>query len=456
MYPKTADASPALPATKGRLCPLDRIERALILSAVGIGSSEGEQWAEKLRRFASLYGRNLKKEAERRFVGESVEHLRWIGDVLDAAMRVGRQRGRNPVDPAMLSAALYVNDALRVKGSARNLQDAVAELRNWLITSEVQPPLMPALGEEFAYRPGLWASEAAQCRPVALLCPTNYSLYSMIVAQVLSDLGVDVKAIIARKASLSRIKAEVARDGWQRILRKIWRKMILRSDENPDQSAASLRHLYDSVAPERPALRSFGAHKRIPVIEVANFDDALQALGALRPDIGVFTGGGLVSQAVLDEFATGVINVHMGHLPQYIGMDVVQAPVIEGRNSSVGATAHFMEKNLDRGPVITKFSLNSDSYPSLGSLRNELSAMLPLLAIEATLGVSSGRIVPIPQPEGGRQFYFLHPSLKIVLDECMAARFRPQEVGAVSSTIAQFERDYQAWRMRMPVLTRNH
>ena len=130
----------------------------------------------------------------------------------------------------------------------------------------------------------------------------------------------------------------------------------------------------------------------------------------------------MVREPMLKTFSKGVVNVHLGALPQYKGMDVVQAPVLDGCFDAVGMTAHLMTPKLDEGPVVSTFTTSSEGYSSLGSLRNEMSALSPLMSFDACLGLSSGRYRPIEQPKRGRQYFIVHDVLNDVISEVLAKR----------------------------------
>ena len=97
-------------------------------------------------------------------------------------------------------------------------------------------------------------------------------------------------------------------------------------------------------------------------------------------------------------------------------MDVVESPILEGRRGNVGATVHVMDEGLDTGPIIQRADFNPNSCSSLGSLRNQIAGLMPLVAIDSALGLCSGRLTPQSQDKCGRQYYFIHPKLLPVVE----------------------------------------
>lgn len=423
-------------------------DRGSILDAVRNPESDaGEAWREKLRRFASLYGRNLRREAERRFGAEAETMLVWIAQCLLLASGASRVRGLASGDPAFLSAAAYCVDAVSPKAGehdelAKSLSDAVAGHRRWLCEQAPQEAFVRPTGPELEYAEGRWKREAGSCKGVTIIAPTSYSLFSLAVVDILLKLGVKVNAVLVNRITIARVRAEWQRDG-SIIVSKIWRKLILRSNESAAKTKFSLRIIFDTLNIRQKNLKSLCADHDIPLLMVEGFGDAsVPVASRVRHEVAIFTGGGLLSGRFLNLFPHGVINVHHGHLPGYKGMDVVHAPILEGRYGTVGMTAHFMTAALDDGPVLERCSIDPTGYQGIDESRNALSALMPILAVDAALGYFSGRLPPIEQEHAGRQYYFFHKKLVDALNEVL--RSRPQrEDEHLDALVTAFEREFR-------------
>ncbi len=428
-----------VPAPPLLLKPLSEDERAAIADAIRSGLPSGQAWAEKLRRFASLAGRSLRAQAKDRFRGEAHVHLAWMADqFLAAALRGGPSVG-SPVDQAYLNALLYCLDALGEPLPGR-ADDALCRLEAWLVQTASVPLEPAAMGPVFAGSVEAWRDEAG-AKGLVIICPSPFSLFSLSVLAILTRLRTPVCAIVVRKFTLSRAAQEWRRDGW-RLAWKVWRKLILRTNENAEHTAVSLRSVLDRLAQGDSDIRSVARSARIPVIEVAELNDAVESLRRCSAQCAIFTGGGMIRDPVLAALPLGIVNVHMGSLPQHKGMDVVQAPILEGNFADIALTAHLMEQRLDRGPVLTRFKLSSESYSTLGALRNEIAALMPMLAVEAALGRLSGRLRPMEQLDAGRQYYFCHDALVQIIARVMAKRARTTLPNSAAATVERFFADF--------------
>jgi methionyl-tRNA formyltransferase len=393
--------------------PPARLEPVAEQLRTEIFTSRNAEWTEKVRRFCSLHGRHLLKKAKERFGAEADAHLQWMASLLlhvpDAY--------ELPCDPAWLSAALYAIDAQNPAPAEQvvKAEEQVNTLMAWHHAGN-RLAEQPAQGSVFSYTPGLWSTEARQAQPVLILSPNPFSLYTLSVMQLCLRLNIPIAGLLLRSFTPSRFIAEFRRDGFS-LLRKIWRKLILRADENPDSSPLSLSQLLKGLGNTEGDVRKLAQAHNIPVMSAAewNTEDVATWVKKQSPQIELFTGGGMTRASLQSCFPIGILNVHMGHLPGYKGMDVVQAPVLEGRRNNVGATVHIMDEGLDTGPIIQRLNFNPDPCNSLGTLRNEISGLMPVISIDSALGLSSGRLTPQPQIKGGRQYYFIHSRLQPVL-----------------------------------------
>ena len=199
-----------------------------------------------------------------------------------------------------------------------------------------------------------------------------------------------------------------------------------------------MRSVYESIAPEIKDIRLKAKSDGVEVFNVNCLDDCLSSLSSLPLDLALFTGGGMVSRSMISLFPRGIINVHMGGLPQFKGMDVPQAAVLEGCFDHVTMTSHLMSASLDAGPVISRFSVSSDSYQDIGAMRNELSAVSPFISVYSALALFSGRLEAVTQPISGDQYYILHHKLASLLAIVMSNRFNEFNISTPSSILSDF------------------
>ena len=380
---------------------------------------------EAVLRFFSYHGRSLQGVAKKRFGGESEVHLRWL---LDTVLEAEPAALVTMSDYYILNALLYCRDALadyRAEEIDRRLDHYRAALLNH---REHSTPTNDAL-----LNVDQWQSEAAQSKGICLICPSPYSLYSLVLFELALRLNIPIKSVVIRSFSLQRFKSEFKRDGF-RLLKKIYRKLLLKADENADETDLSLKKLSCALPVAFSNIRDYAKKHAVPVYTLSSFNDfdGSQEHG----EAAFFAGGGMIPPSLLDCFQHGVINIHMGILPQYRGMDVVESPIMESQLNEVGLSAHFMVEGLDLGPIISRHFISTAPYKSLGELRNEVGFFMPLRMIDAYLGFLSGRYpLEYQQAADGRQYFYVHPSIKGLIDGVLSNNRQPK--GAAEPSFEQ-------------------
>ncbi|MCX7809243.1 MAG: formyltransferase family protein, partial [Deltaproteobacteria bacterium] len=255
-----------------------------------------------------------------------------------------------PVDQAYLNALLYVHEAFERNPMDFALRQAIAVLESWLRECEGHCPEPQPMGPLFDGLAVPWKRESP-CQGVVILAPTPRSLFALLLIAVFNLLGFRPALIVIRAFSFSRFQEEWQREG-KSLLRKIWRKLILQSDEYPEKGRVSLRSLGE-VFIEGPWHLGMQAQRLgIPCCTVNRFEEAIPTIAKHNGQIAIFTGGGLVNSSLLQAIPRGVVNVHMGSLPSHKGMDAIFAALLEGYFGEVALTAHLMEARVDRGPCL--------------------------------------------------------------------------------------------------------
>ena len=422
------DALPQLPKT---IQSLSEKERQAIYNAIQSNNLDGLLWLEKLRKFISFHNRNLKRVSRLRFKEHSEAHLHWLRKIFFNQIQNDK---KNLEDASLINALLIINTAC--KDSDRyisKINEILNNLEQKLIFTEAIPLKNYGNANSFNYSFSKWTSDNLRKVPVTIFCPSPFSLFSISVLQLLIYLNIPIKSVVILKFSPSRVKSELYRDGTSLFLKRVWRKLVLRSDENNENTPISLKSLKDTLASDISDIRELARTNNISCLSVKNFDECLSLEKSSQGEICIFTGGGLISSKILEYFTLGVINIHMGPLPQYKGMDVVEAPILDGCFDHIALTGHLMEPSLDAGPLISELNFSSDEYISLGELRNEMGAMMPILAVDSLISILLADPRLTFQQPVGQQYYFIHPGLREIISKVMLQRHTPSKANQANS-----------------------
>jgi folate-dependent phosphoribosylglycinamide formyltransferase PurN len=260
--------------------------------------------------------------------------------------------------------------------------------------------------------------EGAAGMKVALLAPTDRSLYSRLMAwRIHQTPDVELCAIVARNMwSWRRITGELRRDG-PRLLDKVISNLILGERDHQSDSGPTLSGLAKEAGLPHSRLSSLAATLGVPFLLAPdhNHPSSEELLRAAQPDIIAFTGGGLIRKNILELSHRGVLNCHAGLLPRYRGMDVVEWAILEAGSQppETGITLHFMDKGVDTGPIVLTRRIRPQPGDDLRSLRSRFLPAMSQLMLEGLIGLRDGRLEPTFQaPTDGRQYFVMHPRLQ--------------------------------------------
>ena len=260
---------------------------------------------------------------------------------------------------------------------------------------------------------------------VALFCPNPFSLYTICVTELLERDHVEVKAIYVRRLlNPNRFFSEFNRDG-SRLIKKIWKKLVLRKRS---YSAANYETLASFMIKENIRVKKvdeFTEKYGIPIVYCDDLNDSVvvENLKLIKPDLVVFTGGGLIRKEVLANSGSGILNCHMGMLPQYRGMDVVEWPILEGNLEKIGLTVHFMDEGVDTGDILKTSKVDFEPGEAIQQIRERFEPIMCRELVSTCQDYLNGKVMRTSQKkEDGRQYFKMHPRLIELADKKLSCQ----------------------------------
>jgi methionyl-tRNA formyltransferase len=252
---------------------------------------------------------------------------------------------------------------------------------------------------------------------VVVLAPIVNSPFSRSVAALCQqEEGIALAGIISRRVlNLTRLRSELRRDG-VRLVRKAWRKLVLAATDDSAAGEEGFHDISARVGVADQSLSDFARQHGIPFYSAKDHNDqeAIAALKSMRPDVVAFTGGGIIRKPLLEAAGRGIFNTHMGPLPAYRGMDVIEWPILEERHREpgLGVTLHFMDRGIDTGPIVRTEQVPIRQGDSMERLRKRFEPAMVSLMLEGIRLVRDDALPLRSQTEAeGRQYYVMHPRL---------------------------------------------
>jgi len=134
-------------------------------------------------------------------------------------------------------------------------------------------------------------------------------------------------------------------------------------------------------------------HRKYPTRE-AHEEDVLRAIAEAEPDFIALAGYmRLLSPAFVAAYPHRILNIHPSLLPAFPGVDAQAQAVRYGVKVS-GCTVHFVDENLDAGPIIVQRAvpvLDGDTAESLAARILEQEHVAYVEALRA-LGTRTWRV----------------------------------------------------------------
>jgi folate-dependent phosphoribosylglycinamide formyltransferase PurN len=249
---------------------------------------------------------------------------------------------------------------------------------------------------------------------VVVLSPSYRSQYTLTVCELLRRHGVEIAAVVIRRlADRRRLRAELRLEGG-RLPVKIWRRLILGQRSSRRPAASTLDDLRRGLELGSRSVPRFCRRHGIPLVACGTFNDeaVVAAVQEMAPGLVVFTGGGLIRRRFLEVAGRGVVNCHMGLLPHYRGMDVVEWPLVHGRPDLIGFSVHLMDAGIDTGDILRTFRVAVAPGMTIAQLRERFEPLQAIWLARTCADFLRGEIQPTRQPaEAGKQYFRLHPEL---------------------------------------------
>jgi len=257
---------------------------------------------------------------------------------------------------------------------------------------------------------------------VALSTPVDDNLYSLLITKLLlEENGIKIVGVITLKIwSFNRVLSEFSRLGVS-ILRKVWDKYIKKEERTSlNEDEEILKSLISESKLKEKSLQELCKTNEIRYKKVIspNDKDSINFLKEQNPNLIVSIGSVILKEEFIEIPSVGVLNVHMGILPEYRGIGVTEWPIIEAESLQqikLGITLHFIEKGVDTGPIILKKPIPLKQDDSASDLdKRFLPEMVKLMVLGITL-VRDEDLNSIKQERNqGKQYYSLHHRMKMV------------------------------------------
>lgn len=225
--------------------------------------------------------------------------------------------------------------------------------------------------------------------------------------------------IVKKKFTFENMKRLFAKYGLRKMLVKGLRRFFLEKISGKGNQSLYLgEHLVDLECNPVVRLKDIIRDENIPHVFVGDIGNhkSLSHLWSIKPDVIIYAGGGIVKRELLKVPRIGILNAHMGLLPRYRGMNVLEWSLFN--NDPIGITVHFMDEGIDTGDILLKKTIPIEKGDTIKSLRSKSQPVSAGALAEVVNKLENGVIQPIKQKkEDGNQYFVMHKRLKDLIEE---------------------------------------
>jgi methionyl-tRNA formyltransferase len=258
---------------------------------------------------------------------------------------------------------------------------------------------------------------------IVVLSSSVYSETACAMAVRMAELGhIPAGALTLSTLHGGTLLRKLGQLGAKEVTRYARAKLISRPDDK--QARLNNLHLEPLLKHEKGIFRSLREVATLYEFPIATVRDqnsrgSIARLKQWSPDLIIFTGGNILRKPLLELPRLGILNVHLGLLPEIRGMSSPEWSLL--KHVPVGITIHYMDAGIDTGPILQRNKFpDAAQCESLGDLRNRLIAFGVEKTAEVVCHLQSGTISATPQSDLDRdsdkdkdnQFFVMHESLQ--------------------------------------------
>ncbi len=148
--------------------------------------------------------------------------------------------------------------------------------------------------------------------------------------------------------------------------------------------------------------------------------DSLNRLVNLRLDIGLHRSGLIYRGSTISAFRLGILNAHIGILPEYRGRSVVEWALLQG--GAVGVSVFFIDEGIDTGErIVLCEEVDIFHCKSVREAKEYLFNLDAVFFRRALKALHSGDLAYKPNDGSGRRYYVVSKLFQSVVQNLMTA-----------------------------------
>jgi hypothetical protein len=143
-------------------------------------------------------------------------------------------------------------------------------------------------------------------------------------------------------------------------------------------------------------------------------------LARVRPDVGLHASSVIYRRSLIDLFRLGILNPHIGLLPEYRGRSVMEWSLLRG--DAAGITTFFIDEGIDTGErIVLREPISLSGHHDVGTAKRYLAALNVEMFERALRRLGEPEFEPALQDvSAGRRFYVMSRLFTGVVDRILS------------------------------------
>lgn len=255
---------------------------------------------------------------------------------------------------------------------------------------------------------------------IVLLSGSISSSFATAIILRLKQQGDSISMLIVKKRyTIENIKRIIVTHGFKKSIAKGINKFFLKEYSGKSNQSSHLGEYLENLG-YNPGIRLKDVIKKsnIPFIFIRDFTNEkdFSRLRSIRPDIIIYAGGGIIRKELLRVPKIGILNAHMGLLPKYRGMNVLEWSLFN--DDPIGITIHFIDEGIDTGDILLRKAIPIEKGDTIKNLRDKSQSISVEALAEVVNKIKNDCMHPIKQKKkDGKQYFVMHTRFKKLVEE---------------------------------------
>lgn len=167
------------------------------------------------------------------------------------------------------------------------------------------------------------------------------------------------------------------------------------------------------LLPDGMDIFDYANKNKIPLEFVSGLTTSLIEANTKESALFVLYTGGILSKEILEIKNAEFLNAHMGEMPVYRGMNVIEWAVLEGKSPKV--TVMVMNKQIDGGDIVCMEAIPLNKEETIAELRKTGYICCYKTMAKGVYNYQRNESLRLKQPVGAKYYYKMHPILRKML-----------------------------------------